>query len=275
YDKTVLTVWVLIIALITIAALLSVWFTRYGKSFARRPERWKKGAYARVALDEFLQKGTFFCSAGVDQDEDASLPQKLLMFGFSFFILIVVSAYVTTDNCLFSSLCACEKLKANLAAFLTRPVDFVGTIEVVEQKGMRVCAHPALKTEFEVAWPTVNFVFSETGTLGMLDHYAAGKCDVIAASKPDVTSDIDFARAFCETGLVLTDSLIIEIPVAFPIRPDLASGLSYWMHTGEKNLGITFVAAQKEYRQPICNLELSVNDKKSSDYTRIEPQNCK
>jgi len=33
----------------------------------------------------------FFCSASVDQDAEASLPHKLLMFGFAFFILIVVS----------------------------------------------------------------------------------------------------------------------------------------------------------------------------------------
>ncbi|KAL7530571.1 hypothetical protein ACHAXR_003567, partial [Thalassiosira sp. AJA248-18] len=195
YDKTVLTVWVLVITLITATALLSVWFTRYGKKFrqAGRPERQKKGAYARLALDEFLHKGMFFCSAGVGQDEDATLPQKLLMFGFSFFILIVVSAYV-----------------ANLAAFLTRPVAFDGTIEMVQQSGMRLCAHPALKTEFEIAWPTVNFVFSKSSYVGMLDDYAAGKCDVLAVGEMDIITDVERTSWFCERDLVLTDSLIIE-----------------------------------------------------------------
>lgn len=54
-----LEVWGLILGLITLTALLSVWFTRYGRGFTqvKRKERMKKGAYARVALDECLQKG--------------------------------------------------------------------------------------------------------------------------------------------------------------------------------------------------------------------------
>lgn len=35
---------------------------------------------------------------------------------------------------------------------LSFTVDFIGTIEAVNEKGMRVCAHPALQTELEVAW---------------------------------------------------------------------------------------------------------------------------
>lgn len=63
----------------------------------------RKRAYLRLFLDAFLEKGMFFFSAGIEQDTGASLPHKLLMFGFGFFILIAVSAYVV-----------------NLAAFLTQ-----------------------------------------------------------------------------------------------------------------------------------------------------------
>ncbi|KAL7526580.1 hypothetical protein ACHAXR_005246 [Thalassiosira sp. AJA248-18] len=257
-----MAMWVLIILLITFTAVLSVWFSMYGRDLrqGKRPERLKKSGYVRVALDEFLQKGMFFCSAGVNQDTGANLPQKLLMFGFGFFILIVVSAYV-----------------ANLAAFLTRPVDFVGTIEKVNHRGMKVCAHPALKTELQVAWPTVNFVFSEASYSGMLEGFDKGKCDVLAVGESDILSG-DYTVEFCKRGLVLTDSLIIETAVAFPIRHGLASGLSYWMQVGEKNHGITVEAAQEEYdkkysRQPFCKLEFSLEEHEASDYDRIEPQN--
>mmetsp|Transcript_5441 Transcript_5441/g.13625 ORF Transcript_5441/g.13625 Transcript_5441/m.13625 type:complete len:357 (+) Transcript_5441:326-1396(+) len=60
-------VWVLIVAVITLTALLSVWFSdrtlmamaRMGKKIhqLKRPKRPKKGVYARLALDEFLKKG--------------------------------------------------------------------------------------------------------------------------------------------------------------------------------------------------------------------------
>ena len=127
-------VWGLIIALIVFTALLSVWFSeRVTNKRARRQRqpkqirRPKNLVYARWAIDEFLQKGTFFCSAGVEQDKSASLPAKLLMFGFSFFILIVISAYV-----------------ANLAAFLTNDVpDYVGTVEGEDKSGY---------THFLVLW---------------------------------------------------------------------------------------------------------------------------
>ena len=56
------------------------------------------------------------------------------MFGFAFFTLILVSAYV-----------------ANLAAFLTRPTfKYVGDIESVIANGMPICAHPALQEDLEL-----------------------------------------------------------------------------------------------------------------------------
>lgn len=71
-------VWGLLLATITATALLSTWFHQQGRSKANRP---RKSVYARFFLDEFLQKGMYFCSAGIEQDDGASLPHKLLMFG--------------------------------------------------------------------------------------------------------------------------------------------------------------------------------------------------
>ena len=96
--------WGVVIAVTVAAALLSVWFSDR-EMVAKSKRAWKKrrAAYFRLILDAILEKGMFFFSAGIEQDTGASLPHKVLMFGFGFFILISVSAYV-----------------ANLAAFLTR-----------------------------------------------------------------------------------------------------------------------------------------------------------
>mmetsp|Transcript_16879 Transcript_16879/g.40339 ORF Transcript_16879/g.40339 Transcript_16879/m.40339 type:complete len:750 (-) Transcript_16879:156-2405(-) len=256
------TAWGLIAVIIASTALVSVWFAWFGKIMPQRklPNRREKMAYVRLAIDECLRKGIFFCSAGVEQDQDGTLPQKLLSFGFAFFILIVVSAYV-----------------ANLAAFLTRPVQFVGTIETVREMNMQVCAHPALQDSLQVAWPEIRFVFPNNDYHGMLDAYKKGECDVLAVSSTDVTTTTDVLQAFCDAGFVLTESLVIENAIAFATRPDLASALSYWMHLGKMSYGITFEAAQEEYdkanqREPMCDLKLSL-DGETGDYAQIHPEN--
>lgn len=118
------------------------------------------------------------------------------MFGFGFFILIIVSAYV-----------------ANLAAFLTRSVSsHVGTIEEVVATGMPICAHPALQADLELAHPKAKFVFNEDGKelYGLVEDYDAGLCKVMAVGKMDSLGDLKLMDLFCERDLVYTESLIIE-----------------------------------------------------------------
>lgn len=109
------------------------------------------------------------------------------MFGFGFFILIVVSAYV-----------------ANLAAFLTKSGvnEYIGTIEEVNAKGLKVCANPALKNELETAHPSAKFVYSQgdTSYYGMVEDYKSGKCDFIAADN-DLMANIELMDIFCERNV--------------------------------------------------------------------------
>jgi len=86
-----LELWGLVIGIIVAASLLSLWFTDRSKEARMRSgrdlqenrpkQRRRLAAYARLALDSFLQKGQFFCSAGVEQDTGSSLPNQILMFG--------------------------------------------------------------------------------------------------------------------------------------------------------------------------------------------------
>ena len=83
--------------------MLSVWFTdsvRNDRSAGRRmglrgKTKRRKMAYVRLTLDSFLEKGLFFCSAGIEQDSSTSLPNKIMLFGFGLFILVTVSVRIS------------------------------------------------------------------------------------------------------------------------------------------------------------------------------------
>jgi len=264
--------WFLLAGIIFCTALLSVWFTdRFAEATNQNQnqddrqmslqrniakKRRRKRAYARLALDSCLQKGLFFCSAGVEQDENASLPSKLLLFGFGFFILISVSAYV-----------------ANLAAFLTlSTTDFINTMEGAVAADMTICAHPAVKVELEIAWPDANFHFDQGDFHVMLEYVKDGICPFMAVGHEDTVMDSVYLAKLCERDLVFTDSVVAEIPIAFPIRADLASGFSYWMYKGGRS-GVTLQHAKDEHPQEkTCDVRFFGVDE-SSDYDSIGIKN--
>ena len=80
--------------------------------------------------------------------------------------------------------------------------------------------------------------------------------------KMDSLGDLNLMDMFCEEELMYTESLIIESPVGFPIRADLASGFSYWMFQAEKYHGVSVQSSEDAYwaeskRQPTRNVLLS------------------
>lgn len=112
---------------------------------------------------------------------------------------------------------------ANLAAFLTLSgvADTVKTMGEAVARGYTICAHPALRTELELAWPDAKFYYKTAGSgfFAVLDDYEAGKCKVMAIGYEDTSMDAKFLERMCTMGLVYTDSVIVETPIAFPIRP--------------------------------------------------------
>jgi len=271
--------WLMLLGIIAITALLSVWFSdrtsmikdthglRRSLQQNKHPLRRRKRAYLRLVIDSFLEKGIYFCSAGVEQERGASLPNKLLMFGFAFFILISVSAYV-----------------ANLAAFLTRKSisGSVSTIEGAIANGWKICAHIATKTDLEKKWNYDEFVFSEAGKEfhGIMDDYEAGKCVALAVGWEDTSMDRSFLKRICNQGLAYTDSVVIETPIAFPIRSQLAAGFSYWMMHAERESGMSLQTAKDDYvnnemggQFDGCELKLDSEFIESSDYDPITLKN--
>jgi len=267
--------WGVVVAIIVAAALLSVWFTdrevaakkRYGMHLKQKRRPWKrqKFVYFRLILDAILEKGMFFFSAGIEQDTGASLPHKVLMFGFGFFILIAVSAYV-----------------AELAAMLTQsglePTKY-GSMKQIVDGYIPICCHPALEEEIRQKWPKANWIFPYDGFNGMFDAYHKGECDVLAIGREDTIMNIDYLKRVCEHDLVYTDVLVHENPIAFPIRPELAAAFSYWMYAAEKTHGVSLESAKQAFieRNEIktqCEVELSnLNVKEDDDFARVKPEN--
>jgi hypothetical protein len=273
------SLWGCAIAITVVAALLSVWFSdrellakkRYGKSLRqkKRPRKRQKGAYLRLVADAILEKGMFFFSAGIEQDQGASLPHKILMFGFGFFILIAVSAYV-----------------ANLAAFLTQTglekISY-GSMKQVSEAKIAICGHPALEAEIRLKWPDANWLFPDDGfdgPDGMFEAYARGDCKVLAVGVEDTILNVETLAKICENNLVYTDSVVTENPIAFPVKPELASALSYWMYLGGKIYGVTLDTIKEQYIEEngnpgACTVKLSDIDglEEVDDFTRVSPSN--
>ena len=135
---------------------------------------------------------------------------------------------------------------------------------------------PQIQAELEVAWPSAKFYFHEAGNefRGLLDDYDAGKCKFLAIGWEDTGSDTDFLEMLCERNLVYTDSLIVEIPIAFPIRPEIAAGFSYWMYQGERYHGTTIETAKEEFSEEVsCNVKFSRVETEASDTDQITVKN--
>jgi hypothetical protein len=150
------------------------------------------------------------------------------------------------------------------------------TMEGVIASNMIICAHPAIQSELQIAWPKANFYFTKSGQdfPGMLEDYKLGLCEVMAVGWEDTSMDLKFRENMCEMDLVFTNSLIIEIPIAFPVRPELALGFSYWLYQLERFSGLSIETEKEEYREEYkwesCNVKLfSEVNEQSDDYAEI------
>ena len=54
-------------------------------------------------------------------------------------------------------------------------------------------------------------------------------------------------KKLCENKLVVTKEVLVEVPVAFPIRDELASGMSYWIHEAKRN-GLTMEKVKEKFK---------------------------
>ena len=179
-------------------------------------------------------------------------------------------------------------------------------------RNIPICGHPVLEEELRFEWPDANWFFpSGGGYEGMIEAYARGDCGVLAMGREDmihdhsidhdhavdhddhddhnhaagkeeaIMDDIDISSGLCKHGLVYTDDVLHEFPIAFPIRRELASDFNYWMYIADTAYGIDLKSAKAAFIEengikPQCVLELS--DSRSSmdadnDFIEVRPGN--
>jgi len=232
--------WLLLLVAIIVVVILSIWFSSEDAENSRpwhafRNKKWKRASpkeriYITVntVFESFLEVATDFCGAAVGHDWQATLQYKILMFGFALFIMIFVSAYV-----------------ANLAAFLTQSStsSYIRSVPDAIAKKATICSFNGIRDELTGTWGRAKFKFTESfySPQELMDLWDSGICDVLAINEMDGKSDINFIRMLNERDIVLTSSMIIDIPIAFPVKKDLARQISYWLYRGEKESNIRFM----------------------------------
>ena len=106
-----------------------------------------------------------------------------------------------------------------------------------------------------------------------MNDYDAGKCKLLAIGYEDTSSDKSFLDKLCERELVYTESVVAEIPMAFPLRQGISSGFSYWMYQGERS-GVTLEASKSEF--PVvanCDVHLDTDVTEGSETDQITVKN--
>ena len=63
------------------------------------------------------------------------------------------------------------------------------------------------------------------------------------------SSEMDSALLdeLCKNKLVFTESVLVEVPIAFPVKDELASGMSSWIHEANRN-GITIEKVKDKFK---------------------------
>ena len=113
---------------------------------------------------------------------------------------------------------------------------------------------------------------------GILNDYDEGKCGAMIVGWEDTASDIDLLNMFCERNLAFTGSAIAEIPMAFPIRSQLAPGFSYHLYHAQRYHDISSTTVTQDYLKSngmvtTCDLQMSATENEDSDTTPIVVRN--
>jgi len=106
----------------------------------------------------------------------------------------------------------------------------------------------------------------------MGQSFDAGKCDVMAMGIFDIRFDRNSMNEFCKRDVVFTKGLVIEVPMAFPVKKELAAGLSHWFLETEKQFGITFEKMYDPYQPEVdCSVEVGTENINSGGIQRLTP----
>jgi len=211
------SVWLMcVMVAFVVACLLNLVFTV--ESPARRAikeARSKKITWAEALdvlghriLHSFGVNGLLFL--GRDETFPETTALLIIAVGFSFFILIITTAYT-----------------ANLAAILTHdaPGDYIRSMEDAIAKGARVCTPGAILTTVKYQYPTGTFVRLTTSVGAALDQ---GECDAFIFAYA-VVREQSFVDAMCKHDMASMQT-VLDVPLAFPATSSAVAPFSHYIH---------------------------------------------
>lgn len=233
--------WLLILGAILLMSLFEVYIFRNQWREQGSDVEWEEAvgfrAKTKIVLSRwgvYLGRSMMHMTAGFP-DEGSRSAQTMAWIGWSFFILITISAYT-----------------ANLAAFMLRAShgSYIRSMSEAIEQGTRICAAVAVEDELRMRYPEATFVgISFTGSLSeSWDQYG---CEAVVWSMPVVKRSPSTAREMCTQNLVAID-IVLEMPWAFPSSHTLAPALSYWI-TRARSRGISYIGDyESDYYAETC-----------------------
>ena len=231
--------WMLLFAVTMMVSLVEVYIFRDEWRNDGHDE-WKaaNGLIAKVKVVVFhwmtyLGKALIHITAGLDGTGSCDA-QTIMYAGWSFFILITISAYT-----------------ANLAAYMLRNEagTYIASMEAAVYQRSVVCVAVAVKAELQARYPGARLQgVSFTGDL--VEEYRSNRCDAVVWSMPVVKRSPSTARFMCDMDLAAVD-VVLELAWAFPASERLAPSLSYWL-VKARTEKVTYLAFESQYYMQSC-----------------------
>lgn len=261
------SLWYLILAGLVMIACLSLVFAskdgELGGAWSRmRSLEWKRASilkrakiFITMSFDAFLFTSTLVMTDALYVNHHDSQAQKLMNFGVAFSLLILISAYT-----------------ANLAAFLTASITdlMAGSITGIDAaiaQGITMCfGINSLRKELSRNWPSAKVIYPN-------DYFAAfdsGLCDIIIESENLILSNDATMAGFCNRNLIRVGDPVLEEQIAFPVRADIAAGISYWINVAN-SLGISYSTYEQANRpDALCSFDPPVAGQSVNDLAQLQ-----
>jgi len=245
FEPWKVSVWLTVGLVIIIVSSLSVWFATPNTGdksqwIKLHSLEWRKATlwgrikiYAKLSLDTTIECFTDFCGQAIDMEsESMGFERKILNAGFSFVVLIFISAYV-----------------ANLAAYLTNQKleEYVKTVSEAVKHNRTICAPDVVQSKLEGKYPDAKraglFVFLADYDEAF-QKFNDDTCQLIAMdenffSQHSARFHKDHELNVRNQNLKVTLQPILSVPMAFPARRNIATALSYCMVIAlERNIDI-------------------------------------
>jgi len=200
---------------------------------------------------------------GMDPSRFRSWASRILGIGWGFFCLVFTATYTA---------------ELTSALIKQQPAGWWESMHKAQAANKVICATRSLRSEFTQVWQTARWSFQD-GFIETMIAFTEGRCDAVVLSTSDVNMIFWVGQFICnpqewyeqgwaadklswamnETArgafprgpLVRSSEPVLEIPVAMPVRPEVAAPLSLWIkRLASPPSNRDFLSFARNYWQP-------------------------